>query len=215
MRIFVGPAYLVLNNAEEVYSVDVFYKGKKLKKGTAYLIDGVAYIYRGKLKKTADSSMPGIYKTVDGYKIVEPTEREKETLYSDENIITFDPEEIITKIATSMTVFQQPEDIEIINNNSELYIPTIKDTDDFLKVLVKMIITNKKINIRKYKGHFANEYALNNMKSGLKRDTKMTVTNFKAWCEILGVQWKMVVSDDGTDTLNPLKEPIEIDSSQF
>lgn len=215
MKVLIGPAYLVINNAEEVYPVEIFYPGKKLKKDTAYLIDETVYIYRGKMKKTADSSLPGIYKTSSGYTFVEPNDEERETIYSDESIVTLSPEDIIGKIASNIDTFQQPEDIEIINSNSELFIPTIKESDDFLKLLVKMIIIDKKINIRNYKSHFANEYALNNMKSGLKRDTKMTVTNFKAWCEILGVKWKIVVSDNGTDTISPLPNDIEIDSSQF
>ena len=215
MIVLFGPAYLVLNNAEEVYPVEIYREGKKLKKGVAYILDDIAYIYRGKLKETADSSMPGIYKTQDKrYKFVHPSESERD-VYSEKNIVTMDVDQIISTILTSSESFQQPEDIEIIKSNSELFIPTIKDTDDFLKMLVKMIIIEKKINIRNYKGHFANEYALNNMKSGLKRETKMTVTNFKAWCEILGVKWTITVSDNGTDTISPLENDITIDSSQF
>lgn len=215
MRILLGQAYLVLNNAEEVYPVELYFDDMKLKKRHAYIKNDVVYIYHGRLKNAADSSIPGIYKTSDGYIFVEPSKKDIENIYSVDNVVDLDINNIIVKISKNADAFQQPEDIEIINSNSELYVPTIKETDDFLKLLVKLIIIDKKINIRNYKDCFANEYALNNMKSGLKRDTKMTVTNFKAWCEILGVRWKIVVEDNGTDTMNPLPNSIEIDSSQF
>ena len=73
---------------------------------------------------------------------------------------------------------------------------------------MKKAILDKKINLKNYKDRFTNEYALNNMKSGLSKSTKMTVPNFIKWCEILGLDWEMVIKDNGDDTINPLSETI-------
>ena len=210
MRVFLEDAYVVLNNAEEVYPAKLFIRGEKLKKGYAYIRKDVVYIYHGKLKKTADSSKPGIYKTDDGYMFVEPSESEIERIYSVDNLVTLDTSDIIRKVAKNKENYQQPEDLEIINNNSELYVPTIKDDDDFLKKLVKRAIINKKINISNYRSRFKDDYSLNNMKSGLKRETKMTVTNFRSWCEILGLDFEVSIRDNGTDTVNPLPEDLTV-----
>lgn len=210
MKIFMEEPFLVINNAEEVYPVRYFIRGEKLKKGYAYIKNDVVYIYRGKLKNSADSSNPGIYKTSTGYKFIEPTENEIEYIYSVENLIILDTDDIINQVSKNKTNFQQPDDLEIINNNSELYVPTIKEDDDFLKVLVKRAIIDKHINISTYRSRFKDDYSLNNMKSGLKRETKMTVNNFKSWCEILGLDFEVTIRDNGTDTVNPLPRDLTV-----
>lgn len=211
MKILFGESFLPLNKAEEVYKVSIYNKGKKLKKGHAYIVGNYVYPYRGKWKHD-DDHLPGIYKKGDNVIVVDEGVTDE---YLTDNIITLDSSYITDAITTNKDTFIQPEDLEIINNNSEIYIPTIKETDDFLKYLVKRIIIEKKINLRSYKDKFPNEYALNNMKSGLNRTTKMTVTNFDAWCEILGVKFTITVSDNGTDLLNPLEEDITLDSDEF
>ena len=163
---------------------------------------------------TLNHSKPGIYLNDGIIKFVNPKKKDIDK-YKIENVSILDTDEIFRIIAADKDKFIQPEDVEIINNNAETYVPTIKDDDDFLKYLVKRMIIDKKINLRNYKDSFPNEYALNNMKSGLNRSTKMTVTNFKSWCEILGIKWTITVEDDGTDRINPLANPITITSDDF
>ena len=112
-------------------------------------------------------------------------------------------------VVTAGEIEKDP-DIEIINNNSEIFTPTIRPEDDFLKYIVKKAILDKKINLKNYRERFSNDYALNNMKSGLSKSTKMTVPNFIKWCEILGLDWEMTIKDNGDDTINPLSENIYI-----
>ena len=140
---------------------------------------------------------------------VEPKEKEKKK-YDVDNINELSTSSIFDKVSQETDKFIQPSDIEIINNNSEMFTPTIRPEDDFLKYIVKKAILDKKINLKNYKNRFTNEYALNNMKSGLSKSTKMTVPNFVKWCEILGLDWEMTVSDNGDDNINPLSEPINI-----
>ena len=214
VRVLLGGNLIIMVH-DEFFEVRPYYEGIKLKKNIAYIQDGsdIVKVYRGKY---SDENMdePGLYKK-DG-KIIEivPKDYEYEQ-YSISRIRELNVDKIFEDIMEHEEDFVQPEDIEAINNNTEIYVPTIKDDDDFLKYLVKRIIIEKKINLKNYKGRFSNHYALTNMKSGLNRSTKMTVTNFKMWCEILGIRWEMVVEDSGEDKLSPLNDPIKITSEDF
>ena len=213
-RVFVGSKPVIIIGDDEFYDVEVFIPGEKLVKNTGYIIGDYVYIYRGKLKDE-NTTVPGIYKTKGNeYTRIEPSKNEKH-LYHIDNVNELEVDSIFDTIEKNKDVFIQPEDIEIINNNSEVYTPTIKESDDFLKYVIKKAIIDKKINLRNYKGRFANEYALNNMKSGLNKSTKMTVPNFIKWAEVLGFDWKLSIWDSGKDTVNPLPEPIEISSTDL
>jgi len=212
IRVFNGSPVVIID--DEYYSVDIYHTGKILEKNVAYMIGDFVYIYYGEVKGSLDGAKPGIYIKNGRMRFIDPKKKDS-AKYSIDNVTTLDTGEIFRIIEENKDKFIQPEDIEIINNNAETYIPTIKEDDDFLKFLVKRIIIDKKINLRNYRDKFPNEYALNNMKSGLNRSTKMTVTNFKAWCEILGIKWSITIEDNGDDTINPLPEPITITSNDF
>jgi hypothetical protein len=216
LKIFTGGR-LVLTVMDDFHEVELFSEGKKLKKGYGYIKDEYVYIYRGKKEKFKKSEIVcGIYMDKHGeYEFVEPSSKQEREAYSTENVIELDIGKIFEEIAEKKDDFIDPEDIEIINNNSEIYIPSIKEKDDFLKYAVKKAILDKKVNLKNYRNKFSNQYALNNMKSGLNKETKMTVTNYAMWCEILGLKWKLVIEDDGTDRLSPLPETIELTSEDF
>lgn len=213
-RVFIGTTpTLVDEDLDEYFEVEVFIEGMKLKKGVGYIIGDHVYVYNGKYNEDK-STRPGLYKKNDEYILIEHTDKTKKK-YHISKLNELDPKSILSLLETDRDSFVQMEDIEIINNNSEIYTPMIKEDDDFLKYIVKKMIINKKINLRNYREKFPNEYALNNMKSGLNKSTKMTVTNFVKWCEVLGCDWSMVVTDNNTDTINPMKEDIVVDSKKF
>lgn len=211
-KVFINTQPVIIVN-DEYYNVDVYIPGSKLEKGIAYVAGDYVYIYRGKYKKDK-SLQPGIYKDGDEYIFFEPNDNEKEK-YSVDNINELSRESIFDIIEANKDEFIQPEDVEVINNNSDIFTPTIKETDDFLKYIVKKTIIDKRINLRNYKSRFSNEYALNNMKSGLNKSTKMTVPNFIKWMEVLGVDWELRVFDNGTDLINPLSDEIVVSSNDF
>ena len=203
---------------------DVFYEvetrrlsnNTKIKKGNsnkAFPIGNYVYPYRGKFK--SNENKVGLYKTEDGYVIIEPESDSEKEKYSIRRVFTLDTASIFDHVESNTDQFIQLEDIEVINNNTDIYVPIIKDEDDFLKYIVKKAIIDKQINLKNYKDKFKNEYSLNNMKSSLGKSTKMTIPNFKAWCEVLGIKWEMTVRDDGTDTIRPLNETIHITSDEF
>lgn len=212
VKIFINTQPVIIID-DEYYDVEVFIKDDKLEKGKAYVIGDYVYIYRGKFKKDKNL-LPGIYKDGEDYIFCDPNDKEKPK-YSVDNINELSTKSIFDIIEANKDAFVQPEDVEVINNNSEIFIPTIKDDDDFLKYIVKKIIIEKQVNLRNYKNRFTNEYSLNNMKQGLGKATKMTVPNFIRWMEVLGTDWELTVTDNGTDTINPLKEDITISSKDF
>lgn len=215
VRVFSDNA--VLTVSDDYHEVSLFTPEQKLKKGFGYVNGNYVYVYRGKMSKVenAEDLQSGIYQLENGeYKFIEHSEKDA-PMFHITNVVEFDLEKILDEITTKEDSFVNPEDIEIINNNSEVYKPTIREDDDFLKYIVKRAILLKQVNLKNYRTLFANQFTLNNMKSGLNKDTKMTVTNFKIWCEVLGLKFKMEVSDNGEDRLNPLPENIVVDSEEF
>jgi len=207
-KVFINTQPVVIID-DEYYEVELYYEGCKLKKNVAYIVGDYLYIYRGKLK--TESSDPGIYKKDDEIIFIHPDKKHRDK-FSIDNINELSANSIFDTVEENIDNFIQPSDIEIINNNSETFTPTIRPEDDFLKYIVKKAILNKKINLKNYKDRFTNEYALNNMKSGLNKSTKMTVPNFVKWCEILGLDWEMVVKDNGDDKVNPMTETIKLNN---
>jgi len=207
-KVFINTQPVIIID-DEYYEVEIFTKNEKLKKNTAYIKNDYVYIYRGKIRSEDDIDGPGIYKLDKELIFIEPEGKERNK-YSIEKVNELSPSSIFDTISEDVSKFIQPSDIEIINNNSEIFTPTIRPEDDFLKYVVKKAILDKKINLKNYKDRFNNEYALNNMKSGLSKSTKMTVPNFIKWCEILGLDWEMTIRDSGEDTINPLSESIYV-----
>lgn len=196
---------LMIEVHDEFYEVNLFRDIDSLIVDTGYIFNGsdIVYVYRGKFTK--ESKAPGIYLKNGKLHFIEPSDRRVFSIF---NIKEYSPERIFDEITKNMDSFISPEDIEIINNNSEKFIPTIKDSDDFLKVIIKKAIIDKKINLKNYKDSFKNQHMLTNLKSALGKSTKMTVTNFKIWCEALGLNWEIVITDSGADKISPLEDDI-------
>lgn len=205
-KVFIGSQPVIIID-DGFYMVEVYTKNVKLKKDKVYIKGDYVYIYRGKIKSEKDIDGAGIYKLNNKVIFIKPKEKEKEK-YSIDNINELTPSSIFDTVSENSDKFFQPDDIETINNNSDIFTPTIKPDDDFLKRIIKEAIIDKKVNLKNYKDRFPNEYALNNMKSGLNKSTKMTVTNFVKWAEVLGLDWKVIVDDSGDDKFNPLTKTI-------
>lgn len=212
IRIFTGGKRVIIIG-EEYYNVELYLPDLEYLVGTGYIKGNLVYIYHGDLP-TDEILHPGFYKTSTGYKFVKPSKMDDEK-YRVSKIMDLNLDAIFGEIKDNKDRFIAPEDVEILNNNTEAFIPTMKEEDDFLKYLIKKAITDKQINLKNYKDRFNNQYALNNMKSTLNKSTKMTVTNFKIWCEVLGLKWNIVLSDSGADPLNPLPKDIIINSNEF
>jgi hypothetical protein len=121
--------------------------------------------------------------------------------------------DVIKKNTNKDDVYFNEQELNDINSATSVYVPTIKDSDDFLKKLIKTTLIEKKINLNRLKSKGVEVYSVSNMKTALQNDTKMSVSNFVKWAELLGIKFNIVVEDNGFDRVNPLQKKIKYDSS--
>lgn len=95
-----------------------------------------------------------------------------------------------------------------MNAATAIFVPIINEDDDPLKKLIKQTIISKEIDINRLKHKMPQKYGITNMKSALVGKTKMSISNFMIWCELLGVSYDIIISDNGSDRINPLKDDI-------
>ena len=189
--------------------------GMELKDEAAYIKDNFVYLYRGKYKKD-ESLEPGVYINGDKAVFIDPITRGDVKRYSVSNVINVDTNKIIDELINKKDSFVSIKDSEILISNSDMFIPPIKDTDDPLKKIIKQAIIAKKVNISIYKNKVNNEYGLTNMKSALLRDTHMSIKYFKMWLEVLDLDFKIILKDNGDPAnINPLQHEIVISSDGF
>lgn len=186
-----------------------------LKEHMAYIVGDYVYPYYGtidreKLNK-ADTKV-GIYECEKVYMVKEPkTEAELEA-YSKSNVSASSVPAIWEEV-THAAHFISEEDREMISNNVKDYRPTIKPDDDPLKKIVKQAIIDKSVNVNLFKGAFEEKHGLTNIKSTLTSTSNLTMMKFLQWLEILNLNYKIEVSDNGLDQYYPLDNPLVYDSS--
>lgn len=95
-----------------------------------------------------------------------------------------------------------------MNSSNGLFIPTVEAKDDFLKKIVKTIIIAKEIDVKRLQHRFPEKHGLPNLISALKGKTKMSTTNFLMWAELLGIDFNILVNDNGSDEINPLPKNV-------
>lgn len=127
--------------------------------------------------------------------------------YSQDNMQDLSIVSIVDNTAPGEKLYNEKE-IEDMNSSSAFYVPIVNDTDDFLKKVVKNTIIEKGIDINRLKGKTDEKYILPNMKAALQNKTKMSVLYFCYWMNLLGCNFEITVSDDGSDNNDPLKYPI-------
>lgn len=212
MKIFLGR--IIIGIGDTYHEVHLLTKGKELELEKAYIVKDYVYIYKGTISSPDEVREGYLYTCNNKVIIGEVHTSEKKKIHSVDNIIELNLDRIFEDIKKNADDFNTAEMIEAVNNNAELFIPTINPDDDFLKYLIKKVIIEKKINLKNYKDKFASQNDLNNMKSGLTHKTKMSVVYFMKWLEVLGVRCKIELTDNGTDKLAPLPEVINLDTDE-
>lgn len=124
-----------------------------------------------------------------------------------ENLSTLDPTYTVCKLDPNVPLYDE-QALSDMNAATTMFEPEIKESDDCLKKLIKISILDKKINIARLKSVTPTSYMLSNLKTALINGTKMSITNFIIWCDLLGLTFDIIVSDNGTDYQNPLKKSI-------
>lgn len=104
--------------------------------------------------------------------------------------------------------------VEEFTNAGAIYVPKIQHEDDFLKKLIKTAILVKDVDIHKYRPRFSNAYQLSNLKQALDSKTKVSPYAFIQWMDLMDLDFKVIITDNGKDRDNPLNSPVEYDSKK-
>ena len=100
-----------------------------------------------------------------------------------------------------------------INASSDVYIPELDSNDDFLKHLIKLVLHEKKIDIKQFKHKFPKSHGITNIKAALETKStpdgkkgSMTIANFEKWLEILDMEIEIKIKDSDDSDLPCGKE---------
>lgn len=96
-----------------------------------------------------------------------------------------------------------------MNAATSIFVPVIDPEDDGLKKIVKQLIISKNIDINRLKSKMPQKYGITNLKSALVGKTKMSISSFNIWCELLGANYTIHVTDNGKDMISPLEVDLE------
>ena len=169
--------------------------------------DGYVWIYRGEGKPKYNRNSFPYFWLENGKKVFSnPSDFVKEQFH-ESRIVVRDLNTIILE-SKGKDIKYNEKAINDMQNASSLYVPTLLDNDDFLKKVVKNAIIEKEIDISRLKYKMLQKYVLSNMKSALDNKTKMSVVYYTEWMEMLGLDFALIIYDNGTDELDPLKEPL-------
>lgn len=198
---------------EEFSNEEIIETCKHLQNGKGYVINDLVYVYYDKKPKRVTSPVPFFTVTIresNNYRIEARTPagpEETQKNFSIDKMVNYSYEKILAE-TTGNEVLYDEDMLNDMNSARSKFIPIVNKKDDYLKKLIKYVIIKKDVDINRYKSAMDTPYALTNMKSALIASTKMSVTNFLMWVELLGVDFEILVEDNGMDPVNPMKESL-------
>lgn len=173
--------------------------------------DEQIWIFCGEGKPKNANEYPYFWLNEDGSKeFSEPAEITLNA-YNTSNMKDMSLATIIETTQENEELFNE-EEINDMNAAAAFFVPIINESDDFLKKIVKSTIIKKGIDINRLKAKTEEKYILPNMKAALVSTTRMSVTYFLCWMELLGCQFNIIVADNGMDTVDNLKHELIYDS---
>jgi hypothetical protein len=194
-----GNCVISIEGDENIYSVVPYYKGVKLEKNTGYLRDGYVYIYRGDISRQKKFKN-GIFTDKKGkvYFALDPDESNK---YSFDNIKD-DSIQSIIKQAEKVDPKLKRKIMKQITQSSDIYLPEMDPNDDFMKHLIKLILHDKKIDIKQFKHKFTKSHGITNLKAALETKSSsdgkkgsLTLSNMIKWMELLDMDIEVIFKD--------------------
>ena len=194
-----GNCVISIEGDENIYSVVPYYKGVKLEKNTGYLRDGYVYIYRGDISRQKKFKN-GIFTDKKGkvYFALDPEESSK---YSFDNIKD-DSIQSIIKQAEKVDPKLKRKIMKQISQSSDIYLPELDPNDDFMKHLIKLILHDKKIDIKQFKHKFTKSHGITNLKAALETKSSsdgkkgsLTLSNMIKWMELLDMDIEVIFKD--------------------
>lgn len=174
--------------------------------------DGFIWIFSASGKPFASNAYPYFWYDEEkgSFAFSNPPEDIMEK-FSVANLSSLATEVIINNTEDNEVLFNE-EEIADVNAGADVFVPCMKESDDFLKKVIKKVIIDKSIDINRLKVKVDQKYQLPNMKAALKNDTKMSTNYFYTWANLLGVDFQIIITDNGEDKQNPLKWTLVYDS---
>lgn len=174
-------------------------------KGYLGLEDNIVRIYSAYGKPSNASVYP--YFWFNENEEIEMSHPSEEVLaeFSKDMMLDLSEANILLNTPESVDELYNKEEKEAIASSSKKFIPTINESDDFLKKLVKTVINEKGLDINILKSKMNKIYGIPNMKSALTNTTKMSTNYFSQWMEIMGCNFRIEIVDNGSKKDYPLK----------
>ena len=194
-----GNCIISIEGDSNIYSVIPYYEGIELEKNVGYFRNGYVYIYRGDISRQKKYKN-GIFTDKKGntFFVLDPGESDKYAF----DKIKDDSIQSIIKQATNIDPKLKRKIMRQITDSSDLYLPELNPNDDFLKHLVKLILHEKKIDIKQFKHKFTKSHGITNIKAALETKTSpdgkkgsLTVNNLLKWMELLDMDIEVIFRD--------------------
>lgn len=211
-----GNCIISIEGDENIYSVVPYYKGIELEKNTGYLKDGFIYIYRGDISKQKKFKN-GVFTDKKGkvYFSLDPEESDK---FAFENIKD-DSIQSIIKQAEQVDPNLKRKIMKQITQSSDIYLPELDQAnDDCFKHLVKLMLHEKKIDLKQYKHLFSKAHFLTNLKAALEvksspdgKRGSLTTSNLFKWLSVLGMDIE-ITCKDAEESEDPCGKVFKYDS---
>lgn len=205
-----GNCIIGIEGDENIYSVVPYYKGIELEKNVGYLKDGYVYIYRGDISRQKKFKN-GVFTDKKGNVRFALCEADKPK-YAFENIKD-DSIQSIIKQAEKIDARLKRKILREINQSSDIYLPEMDPNDDFLKHLIKVILHDKKIDIKQFKNKFTKSHSITNLKAALETKStpdgkkgSLTIANMLKWMELLDMDIEVIFRDSEESELPTGKE---------
>lgn len=197
-----------------------------LEKNHWYIIGDNVYQYIGEINSIKEIH-PGVIVNFNGYHVEDYTDADLEERFSIKNVLTKDEynREIGKASSLEDLIGDYIQDYENGNNlmlqesntttiSGEVFIPELRPDDDPFEKAIKSMLRYKKIVLNSYKGNVEKAHVLDNLRSALSGATKsMSVTKFLLWCNVLGLDWEIRLTNADSNVKNPLKDDIWVSNT--
>lgn len=106
------------------------------------------------------------------------------------------------------------DNYNVLANTGSIYVPELKDDDDPMERVMKLMIISMKLKLNEKRGTTEKEYAIDNLRSALNGATKnMSILKFLMWCDVLHLDWEFsLINDPSAKPM--LNTPVVISSNK-
>jgi len=177
----------------------------ELELGKGYVYEGNVYEFIDPAKSDFYGKFPSIFYDIDGNLHTEPDLLGK--LIPASKIKSNSLDEIINKTNDDDSYYKENDVASI--NDGEIYEPEIsEDEDDFLKRILKTVFRIKQTTVARFRKKFKKPYGFTNLFQGLNKKTKISVTTWQTWVELLCLDVTIIVNDNGKDVVDGFDDVI-------